>query len=261
MSDQRSDKMIIRASGFGAAMTARQSIENAKKVLLDLEAISPWGRPFEVSGCTKETGDMPIAADLSDFEEVVMRALQSFNDVRYYNRGDPDNADLTPNSFSPYGFCETFSNAPSSIVYKNSIAVTINSAYVRDMASLSNAIYLIEVPLYQRGQFNEAWAHRDILYRLFDYFIDSCAPSRAIVYAQSQGNRISKRNNSYMLGWLNYTMDPKVGEMFTATGKAVPYHGGVLLKLGDDVSVLSDPKIDAELVEIGEMLWSAGVRA
>ena len=45
--------------------------------------------------------------------------------------------------------------------------------------------------------------------------------------------------------------------MFHENGKAIPYRAGVLLKLGDDVSALSDPKIDGELAEIGEMLRSA----
>ena len=39
---------------------------------------------------------MPVAADLSDFDEVVMRALRSYDDVRYYNENDPDNWKLTP---------------------------------------------------------------------------------------------------------------------------------------------------------------------
>jgi hypothetical protein len=56
------------------------------------------------------------------------------------------------------------------------------------------------------------------------------------------------------LGWLNYTRDPKVAGLLTRTGKAIPYRAGVLLKLGEDASVLSDPKIDAELIEIAKML-------
>ena len=95
MSTTLSDRLIVQVSGFGPGMTARQSIQRAKKIMLDLETISPWRRPFEVSGCTKETGDMPIAGDLSDFDEVVMRALQSYDDVRYYNENDPDNWRLT----------------------------------------------------------------------------------------------------------------------------------------------------------------------
>jgi hypothetical protein len=101
------DELIIQASGFGPGMTARQSIQRTKKILLDLETISPWRRPFVVSGSTKETRDMPIAADLSDFDEVVMRALKSRVDVRYYNENDPDNWKLTPDSLSPYGFGAT----------------------------------------------------------------------------------------------------------------------------------------------------------
>ena len=110
MSDSTPDAMVIQASGFGPAMTARQSIERAKKIMLDLEAISPWRRPFKVSGRTEETDNMPIAEDLADFDEVVMRALQSYDDVRYQNENDASNWRLTPDSHSPYGFRETFSD-------------------------------------------------------------------------------------------------------------------------------------------------------
>jgi len=42
MSDLFPDRLVIQALGFGPAMTAQQSIERAKKVLLDLESLSPW---------------------------------------------------------------------------------------------------------------------------------------------------------------------------------------------------------------------------
>jgi hypothetical protein len=113
MSISSPDELIVQVSGFGPVMTARQSIQRAKQIMLDLETISPWRRPFAVSGCTKETGDMPIAVDFSDFDQVVMRALRSYDDVRYYNENDPDNWKLTLDSLSPYGFRETFTNAPS----------------------------------------------------------------------------------------------------------------------------------------------------
>ena len=129
------DAMIIHAVGFGPAMTARQSIQSAKKIMLDLETISPWRRPFAVSGCTKETGDMPIAADLSDFDEVVMRALKSRVDVRYYNENDPDNWELTPDSYSPYGFGETFSDIHSEKDYWSSISVSLQASGLENNAS------------------------------------------------------------------------------------------------------------------------------
>jgi hypothetical protein len=252
------DAMVIHAIGFGPAMTARQSILNAKKIMLDLEAISPWRRPFVVSGCTRETGDMPIAADLSDFDEVVMRALQSYDDIRYYNENDPDNWKLTPDSYSPYGFGETFSNAPSAGEYKNRVSVSVRSAYVRNRMSLHDAVHYIAVPFYEPGQINAAWSEPAVVHRLFDYFIDTYNPLKCTVYGSHQNLRISEQPK-YTIGWLNYTTEAKVAEVFAKTGKTAPYRAGTLLKLGEDASVLSDPKIDAELKEIGEALWLPGV--
>ena len=61
------------------------------------------------------------------------------------------------------------------------------------------------------------------------------------------------------MGWLNYTRDPKVAEVFSSTGRAVPYRNGVLLQFGEDASALSDPKVDQKLIEIRKKLRSVGV--
>jgi len=253
------DELIIQASGFGPGMTARQSIQRAKKIMLDIETISPWRRPFSVSGCTEETGDMLIAADLSDFDEVVMRALKSYDNVRYYNENDPDNWKLTVDSLSPYGFRETFSNAPSAGEYKNRVSVSLQAAGVTDHVSRDNGVYVIGIPFFEHDQVNAAWSDPAVVHRIFDYFIDNYDPINCIVFGLGQRGRIRTLQGNYIFGWLNYTRDPKVAELLTKTGKAVPHRAGVLLKLGDDASVLSDPKIDAELVEIAKMLASSGV--
>ena len=258
MSTTSSDELIVQVSGFGPAMTARQSIQRVKQIMLDLETISPWRRPFEVSGCTKETGDMPIAADLSDFDEVVMRALKSFDNVRYFNQNDPDNWKLTIDSLSPYGFMQSFSNAPSAGEYKNRVDVSLQAAGVTDHVSRDNGVYVIGIPFFEQDQVNAAWSDPIVVHRIFDYFIDNYDPLNCIVFGLGQRRRIRTLQGDYILGWLNYTRDPKVAGLLTRTGKAVPYRAGVLLKLGDDASVLSDPKIDAELIEIAKMLASTG---
>ena len=48
------DAMVIQAADFGPAMTARQSIQSAKKIMLDLGTMSPWRRPFAVSGSPRK---------------------------------------------------------------------------------------------------------------------------------------------------------------------------------------------------------------
>jgi hypothetical protein len=252
------DELIIQASGFGPAMTARQSIQRAKKVLLDLETISPWRRPFVVSGSTKETGNMPIAGDLSDFDEVVMRALKSRVDVRYYNENDPDNWNLTLDSLSPYGFGATYSNACSVGKNEERVSVSLDFAGVNKCVSRDNGIHVIGIRSFDHDQVNAAWSDPAVVRRIFDYFIDNYDPMKCTVYGSHQNLRISLQPN-YTIGWLNYTKEPKVVDVFAQTGKAAPYRAGVLLKLGEDASVLSDPKIDGELKEIGEMLWLPGV--
>ena len=253
------DAMVIQASGFGPAMTARQAIQRARKVILDFETISPWRRPFAVSGSTKETNRMPIAEDLSDFDEVVMRALQSREDVRYYNENDPDNWRLTPDSYSPYGFGEIFSDAHAVKGYSGSISISLDSAGAERSVSHHNSVYSVRIPFYAHDQINAAWSKPNVVYSIFNYLIDNYNPLKCVVFSTEQALRISQAGRDYTLGWLNYSRNPTVAGVFTKTGKAVPYRAGVLLKLGDDVSILTDPKTEAELIEIGQLLSSAGV--
>ncbi|MFY9657258.1 MAG: hypothetical protein WAK01_11850 [Methylocystis sp.] len=259
MSDLFPDKLVIQALGFGPAMTARQSIERARKILLDLETLSPWHRPFEVSGCTKETGDMPISEDLSDFEEVVMRALHSYDDVRYFNKDNAEDWTLNLDSYSPYGFRESFTNAPSAENYGSRVSVRLQASGLVDGASRDNGIDVIAIPFYEPSQSNAAWADPPVVSRLFEYFIDNFNPLKCVVFGSEQAVRISNPNCDYTLGWLNYTRNPVVAGVFMKTGKAIPYRGGVLLKLGDDASVVTDRKAEAEMIEIARMLTSVGV--
>jgi hypothetical protein len=259
MADSFPNELIIQASRFGPVMTARQSIERAKTVLLDLEQISPWRPPFSVSGCTAATGDMPIAEDLSDFDEVVMRALQSYTNFRYYNDGDPENLKLTPDSKSPFGFETAFSDERQRKEYRDRISVSLQSSGMQDQVSLDDSVYMIEIRASDHGQANAGWANPSVVYGIFNYFIDEFDPLHCKVFSTSQLTRIRTSESNYGMGWLNYTRDPKVADVFYNTGKAVPYRNGVLLKFGDDASALFDPKVDQELIEIRKTLRSVGV--
>ncbi|HXZ17098.1 MAG TPA: hypothetical protein VEH77_14180, partial [Roseiarcus sp.] len=235
MSESRPDKMIIQTFGFGPSMTAQQSIRRARKILLDLEEISPWRRPFNVSGCTAATDDMRIAEDLSDFDKVVMHALQSYTEVRYYNEKEPDNLKLTPDSVSPYGFAETFSEECSEKEYMDRVCVSLQSSGVQHQVSLDDSLYNIEIPAFESGQVNTAWSDPGVVFNIFNYFVDNFDPLGSVVFGRNQLNRIDTPESNYNMGWLNYTRDPKVAAVFSGTGKAVPYRNGVLLKFGDDV--------------------------
>lgn len=253
------DKMVIQASGFGPAITTRQMVDRSKTLLLDLEKLSPWRRPFYVSGCTEETNWMPIAADLSDFNDLVIRALRSDDSVRYYNEKEPNNPKLTSESLAPYGFILTFTNAPTAKGPDQSAWICLSSSGIKNQVSLDDARYSVQVPLYEPDQINAPWSAPDVVYRIFDYFVQMYNPQKCVVFGNHQLTRIRTSESNYNMGWLNYTRNTKIAEVFANTGKAFPYHGGTLLKLGEDASVLSDPEVDAELIEIRKTLRYVGV--
>jgi len=253
------DKLNIQASGFGQVLTARQSIARAKRVMLDIEKISPWRRPFSVTGCTESTGNLPIAEDFSNFDEMVMRALQSYDERKYFNEGEPDNFELMPDSTSSLGFRETFYKCSTRDDYESAVSISLQSSGTKNGLSLDDSLYIIQIRAFEHDQVNEQWSNSSLVHTLFNYFIDTYDPVRCRVYSSYQGLRTDTEEPSYNMGWLNYTRDPKVAGVFVSTGKSVPYRNGVLLSFGDDASALSDPKVDAELIEIRSALRSVGV--
>ena len=120
-------------------MAASQALDQARKFLLGLETVSPWRRPFDVSGITAKCGNLPIREDFSDFDEVVMKALGSYKNIRYRNANDPDDWRLTMDAKSPQGFTTTFSDYVQKRSHEKSTVVSIKTSGIPPQMSQPKA--------------------------------------------------------------------------------------------------------------------------
>lgn len=73
-----------------------------REFLVGLERVSPWWPPFDVSGKSKKQLHMPIAEDLSDFEEVVIEALND-KEVRFFSEAEPETMRIRRDSRTVFG--------------------------------------------------------------------------------------------------------------------------------------------------------------
>jgi hypothetical protein len=263
MTSRFPDSMVLQAIGPGPQLTARQAVQRSKDFLMGMERISPWSRPFDVSGTTAEHGNMPIAEDWSDFNEVVMKALSDYDDIKYHNEGAPDNWRLTLDSRSPYGFRSTFSDFVQK--RKNQEAVGISIQTPGKPPRWDYALIAIDVPLFQPTERNRDWSRPETVHAIFNYLIDFCDPTFCVVYGSHQNLRNRVRVNGALvdggrLGWLTYFKNPRLQMALSGDRRAAQYRGGTLLTLGDDsAAALTDPKVDEEILEVRQKLRVAGV--
>ncbi|MGG6898841.1 hypothetical protein [Rhizobium sp. BR 315] len=257
------DSMVFQAIGPGPHLTAKQAMERSKDFLIGMEKISPWSRPFDVSGTTAKHGNMPIAEDWSDFEDVVMTAFGDYDDVKYHNEGAPDNWRLTVDSRSPYGFRTTFSDFVQKRKNPETVGISIKTA--GNPPRLDFSLVAVDVPSFQPAERNGNWSKPETVHAIFNYLLDFCDPTFCVVYGSDQNLRNRVRVNGALvdggrLGWLTYFKNPRLQMALSGDPRATEYRGGTLLTLGDNsVAALTDSKVDEEILEIRNKLRVAGV--
>jgi len=252
------DYLIFQATGVGDSITAQRAIDQARKFLLGLEAASPWKRPFDVSGITAKHANLPIAEDLSDFDQVVMQALASYKDVKYINYDEPENWKLGPNSLSPYGFTTSFSD----YIQRRNQSLRIDVSIRTPGISQAPATFVatISVRAFLCGEVNEEWSSKATAHNVFDYMIDFFNPINCVVYSnESAKDIIDFEMDQFLLGWLTYTRNSRFSVVLAGDYRVRNYRDGILISLGEDVSVLTDPKKRGQMIEIRDKLRAAGV--
>lgn len=249
--------MVIGAVGFGPQLTARQTLGRARQFIAGLEAVSPWGRPFDVSGVTAECGNMPIAADLSDFDDVVMTTFGSIRNIKYKNVNDPHDSHLTLDSTSPIGFRVSLSDYIQKKKQDETVSVSLSTPGFPPLIITGAGV---EVRAFQPGEINASWSEPTTVEAIFDYLIDFCDATYCVVYGSHQASRNRKFSNGNNLGWLTYFRNQRLQAMLAEDRRARPYRDGTLLKLGDNASMLTDPGADIEIQEICQRLLASGVK-
>lgn len=250
------DELVFSAAWNGRPMTAHDVINLMKDFLVGLARISPWEPPFDVSGSTMKVAHMIIKEDLSDFDEVVLKAMDD-KEVRFFSKTEPETMRIRQDSQTIFGVGAVFSDYPIKRLKKNTVRIEFH------IGSSDNSIasgVSINVPFYKPFiEKNGIWAMEEELEQpqaIFNYLLEFFDPYLCSIYSLSFLSEITEWGidiNS-PIGWMSYSRNPKVINVLKTNKLAQPYGRGYLLKLGENVHVFDDPESKAEAIKIRDEL-------
>ncbi|WP_413208459.1 hypothetical protein [Rhodospirillum sp. A1_3_36] len=251
------DEMFFAASWPTGPLCAREASDCLKKFFIGFSRVSPWGMPFDVSGTTAKQAHLEFSEDYSDFEEIVFKAMDN-KDVRFFSESNPDTMRLMPDSKTVYGFSCVFSDYPQRNRKKNMITINVDLGQNKEN-SLSSIV--IHIPDYLPGQDNMAWSTSDMEkpQAIFDFLIESLGAYTCYLSSNSFRSSVLDRSiDRYTLGWMSYTKNAKVIAALKDDPRTTEYKEGILVKLGDGVSVFEDEAVREEAIKIRDKLRAAG---
>lgn len=236
------DSLIFAASWKSKPMVAQEVIDHMRSFLVGLARISPWEPPFDVSGSTMRQAHMPIAEDLSNFDEVVLKAMDN-KEVRFFSEIEPDTMRIRPDSKTVFGMHATFSDYPQKKLKKNVVSIGFREG---SSDGSCNSVLTIQVPNYTPyTEENGLWAMSKDLEQpeaIFDYLIDFFDPYFCSVYSSAFKSEVTQWGidiNS-PIGWRSYVRSPKVITALDGDPRVSRYGDGVLIEIGDTPLVFKD---------------------
>ena len=253
------DKLTFSAAWKGQPMVAQEVVDAMREFLVGLARVSPWGPPFDATGSTYRQAHMPIAEDLSDFDEVALKAMDN-KEVRFFSASEPGTMRIRPDSRTVFGMDATFSDYPQKKLKKH--AVTISIGLGSSDGSCGGGVG-IGVPFYTPfTEENGKWGVGKQPLAVFDYLMGFFDPFCCAVYSTEFLDSIRAKwgegDDGLLLGWMSYTRNPKVRAALAGDPRARDYRGGILLELGDSVDAFDDPAVRNVAIEIRDKLRAAG---
>jgi len=201
---------------------------------------------------------MPIAEDLSDFDEVVLYAMDD-PEVRFFSDSEPDAMRIRPDSRAFYGMGALFSNYPQKQRKKHAVSVNIGMGS-SDQSSQSGA--RINIPYYlPKTEMNGTWAMKDAGQprAVFEYLIDFFDPYLCEVYSYNFSWSVVDRDldKGLEIGLYTYSKSPKVRALLRNDPHVSDYRGGILFRLGDSVDMFRDPDAREAAIRIRDKFRAA----
>lgn len=258
------DRLVFSACWKSNSMTAQEVIDIMRDFFIGLECISPWEFPFDVSGKSKKQAHMPIAEDLSDFDEVVLKAFDD-KEVRFFSEADPEAIRIRRDSRTVFGMHASFSDYPSKSVRK--FTVTVDIGMGSSDGSCDSGVD-IRVPFYAPYiEENGMWAMStefDQPEAVLDYLVDFFDPYFCSVYSSAFNSEVTEWGvdiNS-PIGWRSYVRSPRVVEALEGDPRVTPYREGVMIQIGDTPLVFKDVQARKDALlsafEVRDKLRAAG---
>ena len=258
------DRLVFSAAWKSKSMTAQEVVDAMRDFFTGLERISPWEFPFDVSGKSKKQAHMPIAEDLSDFEEVVLKALDD-KEVRFFSQAEPETMSIRRDSRTVFGMHASFSDYPRKKVKKTVVTVDIGMG---SSDGSCNGGVDIRIPFYTPYlEENGMWAMSKEFEQpeaVFDYLVEFFDPYFCSVYSSAFTSEVTEWGidiNS-PIGWRSYVRSPKVVETLASDHRVTGYREGLLIQIGDTPLVFKDnqarKKALSSAVEVRDKLRAAG---
>jgi len=258
------DNLVFSAAWKSSSMTAQEVVELLRDFLAGLARVSPWKPPFDVSGSTMRQAYMPIAKDLSDFDELVLKAMDN-KEVRFFSDSDPDTMRIKPDSRSVFGMHAKFSDYLQKKLKKNAVEVDIGMG---SSDGSCNSGVSVQVPFYTPYiEENGVWAMSKELGQpeaIFDFLIDFFNPYFCSVYSSAFHLDVTEwgEDINCPIGWLSYVRNPKAIAALEGDPRVDSYLDGILIKLGDSPLIFKDSHARENAceaaIEIRDKLRAAG---
>jgi hypothetical protein len=198
---------------------------------------------------------MKIDYDLANFDDVVMTALKTYDDVRYQNESDVNDWKLGWQSRSPYGFRVSCSNYIQTMDQSTRVDVSLKTP---GTGRLNYSNTAITVPFFWAGEKNHEWSKMETIYNVFDYLIEFDSPLDCVVYSINEEAKFYNARERFTIGLLTYTRNPRVISALAGHPLVQKYRDGILIQLGDSIAALSDQKTDVSIGELREIIRAAG---
>lgn len=256
------DELIIGATWYTPTLNAGEVIELLKEFIVKVEAISPWTRPFDVSGPSRKLACMPIDNSLSDFDAVVLKALDSPYE-RFFTPGDEMRKSINPLAASMSGMSATFSDSiqregVGTIGSDLRVSISFRIGAIREGEQSGMSIAIRD---YEPGQVDEQWSKSEVVEGILDLMISSFNPICASAWSANHDKEITDfPNDIYNMNWMSYTKKAAIMKVLKEFPQTRDYGQGVMVKLGDDVSTVSDPLAKKQAMLIRDRLTEAGCR-
>lgn len=251
------DELIISAYFYGGPERAIDIADYSKSFLEYLETVSPWKRPFNVSGNKISTAEMPIYEDMSNFYDLLFLAWKSSRRV-YYDAEGSRTLTFSELHTSPLGFSITFSDLPQGVKneHRVSISFSMGKQYRQNVQSrnLHNAV-LVSVRKFKDGERNSNWADREVIEKIMLHLISELNPFECSVWSScSVLHEVDGVNIPHKFNWLTYITEKKICSELSKNLAAREFRDGLWFEFGRDVDTLSSPDVREAVEVIGRKI-------
>lgn len=237
-------------------MPVREIISFTKKLILELEEVSPWKRPIDATGPKRDLGNLKISNDLSDFEDVVLKTMTA-DKMKYIK--DPDDGDYSVALDSTsYGACAiNLSDFPQRKSVNESVMIRMNANSKKLKKTIHG--FGLSVPQFRPDEINQEWSDQKVVREVVRFLIEFLDPVYLSVIESTRTFSVLERGvDKYKLGWISYTSNKNFVDALSGFPDTRSFHNGILIDLGESVSTLNNPEADKKVLKIRDHLREFG---